>query len=288
MRWTGTQNNSAGHLYMNSHSKKHTPPLLFDRLDEITEKLRTRRNVNVFLDYDGTLAPIAPTPDKARMPPDTLPVLQKIRDLPQVFLAIISGRSLVNIMKTVSLNGIHYAGNHGLEISGARKTEIVPNAAHVTKSIKKMCTELENEISAMHGAWIENKGLTASVHYREVALIHVPDLNRLIGRITAPYVHRDIVRLTRGKKVIEIRPAMEWNKGFAVNWMLKKMGKKKAVTIYIGDDTTDEDAFRMLPDAITIKVSRDAGTRTDAAYLAADTNEVRSFLHWLYERLTER
>jgi trehalose 6-phosphate phosphatase len=262
--------------------------MLLNRLDEINKKLRNMRNVNVFLDFDGTLAPIAPTPDKARIPPDTLPVLQKIRDLPQVFLAIISGRSLSNLTETVGLNGIHYAGNHGLEISGVKKTVIVPKAAHVTRSIRKMCSELETGITAIPGAWIENKGLTASIHYRAVALIQVPDLNRLIGRITAPYVHKDIVRLTRGKKVIEIRPALEWNKGYAVKWMLKRMGKRRAVTIYIGDDTTDEDAFRMLPDAVTVKVSRDAGTRTKAAYLAADTNEVRSFLHWLYERLTER
>jgi trehalose 6-phosphate phosphatase len=273
---------------MSAQSASRSVPKVLTRFEEIGENLRSRKNVNLLLDFDGTLAPIASTPDKARMPSETLRVLQKIREVPRVFVAIISGRSLENIMEAVQLDGIHYAGNHGLEISGVKKTDIVPNATQVVRSIRKMCSDIENILTTIPGAWVENKGLTASIHYRSVSMVHVPELNRIIGHITSPYVNKHIVRLTRGKKVIEIRPDIEWNKGNAVHWMLKNVAKKRAVTIYIGDNTTDEDAFRQLQGDITVKVTGESSSTTSAAYIASNTTEVRLFLQWLLERLTER
>ncbi len=271
---------------MLSHVRRIVPNIL-ERLDEIQSIFSKRKNVNLFLDFDGTLAPIAPTPERARLPAETRLIIDKLSELSSMYIAVISGRSLEDVRDTVGLSGIHYAGNHGLEISGIRKTKIVPNATQVVRGIRKICSDLAAILPAIPGAWIENKGLTASIHYRAVAMPFIPELNRIIGERTSEYTDRGIIRLTRGKKVIEIRPDIEWNKGYAVRWMLKNGAKKRAANIYIGDDVTDEDVFRFLKDDITIKVVHETRIRTDAAYTLQDTTEVRTFLQWLLDqRLT--
>ncbi len=266
--------------------EKNTLTKVFDDLEAVEEQLSKRKNINLFLDFDGTIAPIAPTPDKVKIPPEIISILEKLSEYEHVFTAIITGRSIENVSEVVNLKNIHYAGNHGLEISGVKRTEIVPNAAQIVRSIKKISDDLNKVLLTVPGAWVENKSLTASVHYREVPVSHVPELNRLVGEITAHYIDRGLIKLTRGKKVIEIRPNIKWHKGKAVTWMLKNIAKKRATNIYIGDDETDEDVFKILNSAITIKVTRDSKMKTDARYFVNNPTEVRYFLQWLLERVT--
>jgi trehalose-phosphatase len=259
---------------------------IFDDLDTIEEKLSKRKSVNLFLDFDGTLAAIASSPDKVIVPPEVNSILKTLSEYDRVFVAIITGRSLSDIKQMLKIPKIHYAGNHGLEISGVRRTEIVPNAAQIVRSIKKISDDLSNVLLTVPGSWIENKSLTASVHYREVSPLLIPEVNRLVGEITARYIDRKMVKLTRGKKVIEIRPNIEWNKGKAVKWMLKNIAHKPATKIYIGDDVTDEDAFDALDSAITVRVTRDSQIRTGARYYVNNPTEVRYFLQWVLEKVT--
>jgi trehalose-phosphatase len=258
---------------------------ILDNFPAVEDLIAKRKNLNIFLNFDGTLAPIAETPDQAVAPSETIGVLKKIQEYPNVFVAVLSGRSLEDLRKTLKVDGLRYVGNHGLEISGVKRTEIVPNAAHVVRSIKKITDDLNKVLITVPGAWVENKGLTASVHYRAVPLTHVGELNRLVGEISMRYIDRKIVRLTRGKKVIEIRPNIDWNKGHAVKWLLKNIAKKRATSVYVGDDVTDEDVFKVLETGITVKVSDDARTKTHAHYFVNNPTEVRFFLQWLLEKV---
>lgn len=254
-------------------------------LKTVEEYLSKRKKVNLFLDFDGTLAPIAPTPDKVKLPQEVRTILGKIKEYDHVFVAIISGRAFEDVKKIINIRGIHYAGNHGLEITGVKRTSIVPNAAQIVRSIKKISDDLNKVLLTVPGSWVENKSLTASVHYRNVAAMHVPELNRLVGEITARYIDNGLVKLKRGIKVIEIQPNIKWDKGAAVKWMQKNIAYSRAANIYIGDDDTDEDAFRALNSAITIKVVRDSKVKTDAQYYVNNPIEVRYFLQWLLERV---
>ncbi len=259
---------------------------VLDDLDTVEANLSKRKNVNLFLDFDGTIAPIAPTPDEVKIPPEIITILEKMREYDHVFIAIITGRSVENVKDIVNLKNIHYAGNHGLEISGVKRTEIVSNAAQIVRSISKISDDLNKVLLTVPGAWVENKSLTASVHYREVPPSHIPELNRLVGEITARYIDRGLIKLTRGKKVIEIRPNIKWHKGKAVNWMQKNIAKKRATNIYIGDDETDEDVFKTLNSSVTIKVARDSKVKTEAHYYVNNPTEVRYFLQWLLDKVT--
>jgi trehalose 6-phosphate phosphatase len=261
------------------------------RLKNVLDDLRTiegylskRKRVNLFLDFDGTLAPIAASPDEVMVPNEVVSILRKICEFDNVFVAVITGRSMDQVRELLNIRKIHYAGNHGLEISGVRRTEIVPNAAQVVRSIKKVSEDLNKVLLTVPGAWVENKSLTATVHYRTVPPSHVPELNRLVGEITANFIDRGIVRLTRGKKVIEIQPNVNWDKGKAVKWMLRNIAMKRATTFYIGDDRTDENAFEVLDSSVTIKVVRDVRARTAARYILNNPTEVRFFLQWLLDR----
>lgn len=258
---------------------------IFNDLDTIEQQLSKRKYTNLFLDFDGTIAPITPSPDKVRIPAETLGILEKMCEYQHVFVAIMTGRSFSDIKKIIPIKDIHFAANHGLEISGMKRGEIVPNASRLVRTVKKISDDLNKVLLTVPGAWVENKSLTASVHYRIVPSSHIAELNRLVGEITLRYIEEGTIKLTRGKKVIEIRPNIAWHKGKAVRWMQKNIAKKRASNIYIGDDETDEDAFKALNPAFTVKVAQDAKVETEAMYYVNNPTEVRFFLQWLLEKL---
>jgi len=177
-----------------------------------------------------------------------------------------------------------YGGNHGLEISGPGFMFIDPTAASYVSALQELSEQLASRFQSSPGALVEFKGLTISVHYRQVASAQWDEVRRLVhaalASTTNPFV------LTAGDKVFEIRPRVYWNKGSAVAWIKERLGKPDILTVYIGDDATDEDAFTALPHDITIKVG-DAG-ETAAHYLLSGPWEVRRFLEWLNELLRHK
>lgn len=264
---------------------KHRCENIFNDLDEIEQQLSKRKYANLFLDFDGTIAPIAPSPDKVKIPAETLGILEKMCEYKHVFVAIITGRSFSDIKKLIPIKGIFFAANHGLEISGMKRGEFIPNVSQLVRTVKKISDDLNKVLLTVPGAWVENKSLTASVHYRTVPSSHITELNRLVGEITVRSIERGTIKLTRGKKVIEIWPNIAWHKGKAVRWMQKNIAKKRASNVYIGDDETDEDAFKVLNPALTVKVAQDVKVKTEAVYYVNNTTEVRFFLQWLLEKL---
>jgi trehalose 6-phosphate phosphatase len=198
------------------------------------------------LDFDGTLAPIVSRPEIAELPTEARQALDQLRSRGDVHLAIVSGRALADLRERVGIDGITYAGNHGLEIVGPRVSRLHPEAAAARPHLERAAEELEPLLAEFPGAWLEDKGLTLSLHYRALAEEQVP-------RLTAAVLERVSrvrgLRLTHGKKVLEVRPKVDWHKGRAVLYLLEELRPPTGTpALYFGDDTTDEDAFVALRD----------------------------------------
>jgi len=252
-----------------------------DRWDEIA-KAALRAKILLLLDYDGTLAPISPSPSEALLPLATKNILKTLASAGGIRLAIVTGRGMANIKKMVGVKGITYVANHGLEVAGpALKYKYVIGAAY-RGILKKILISLTAAFSGNRGVIIENKGLTVSLHYRKAPAKDAAPIKKFFLKTVKPYLKNKAVRIMAGKKIWEIRPPSGWDKGGVVTWLLgretRRLKDANAVfPIYIGDDVTDEDAFRALRrKGITIRVGRPKSSK--ARFYLNDIDEVRSFL----------
>ncbi|MBU1124868.1 MAG: trehalose-phosphatase, partial [Candidatus Omnitrophica bacterium] len=174
------------------------------------------KKVFFFLDYDGTLAPIVDTPEKALLSQETRELLRRVAVCFENKLAIISGRALEDVKKRVGLSGIVYAGNHGLEIEGPQITYAPFGLTRYRKTLEKIKDALAQQLSFIEGVLIEDKGLTISLHYRKVNAQEVSLVKTLFGEITLSAVVKEQIRVKPGKMVLEIRPPVQWDKGKVV------------------------------------------------------------------------
>ncbi|MFA5104466.1 MAG: trehalose-phosphatase [Candidatus Margulisiibacteriota bacterium] len=247
-------------------------------------------SIILFLDYDGTLVPIAQTPQKAVLPMAVKRTLAGLSRLKDVKVVVISGRSLKDVRRMVGLNNIIYAGNHGLEMRGAGVVFEHPTSSASRKAIDTICSSLRSELSALKGVLIEDKGKTLSVHYRLAGKKDANKIREMIEKAVSPFVKRALIKVTEGKKVVEIRPPVYWDKGKAVTWLLKKLKKdagRPILPIYIGDDKTDEDAFGVLRNrGLTFYVGSKGVS--NAQYRIKDTKEVHGFLKALFNIKKEK
>ena len=195
---------------------------------------------------------------------------------PQIKIAIVSGRKLSDVKKLVGLNNILYAGNHGFEIKGPGINIVHPQAKKIKPVLKKISTLLKKNLKNIKGAIVEDKKLSLSIHYRLVKPKDLKKLALLFKKTVAPFKKQ--TKLTYGKKIFEVRPKINWHKGKAVLFLLKKLVKgKKTTPIYIGDDLTDEDAFKALhKKGLTIRVGKSKSSQ--AKKFVKDVNAVYQFL----------
>jgi trehalose 6-phosphate phosphatase len=256
---------------------------LFDAMHEIGERLEKARNILVCLDFDGTLAPLVDDPARVSLSPHIRRVLTALGDCPRVSLAILSGRERADLQNRVNIPGAVYAGNHGLEISGPGFLFLEPTAVERAELLREFTKTLKKQVSQIDGVFVEDKGLTITVHYRQAPNGAVDNVRRVVHSALAGSSHPFL--LTTGDKIYEIRPRVYWNKGNAVEWIKERLQKADALIIYLGDDVTDEDAFAALQEGITIKVGE--STETAAHYHLQDLLEVRKFLDWLFHLLCE-
>jgi trehalose-phosphatase len=252
---------------------------LLNDLDRIKQLLKDRR-LFIFLDYDGTLAPIAEKPAYALIPKQTKELLREMLKSPRCRIAVISGRSIKDISRMVGLSDVIYGGNHGLELAGPGVHFDSPVSQKHRDILKKILWVLRNKLRPIKGVLIENKGLSLSIHYRRVSDKNIPLVKSVFCEVTAFNLWRNEIRVRLGKKVFEVYPSVNWDKGKAVLWLLQNMSfseNASVMPIYIGDDMTDEDAFKMLKDSgLTILVGRPQ--KTYAQYYVNDTDEVLDFL----------
>jgi len=247
----------------------------------IRRKLLRAPRLYLALDYDGTLTRIVNDPEHALLPKRTKELLQSIAAKNRCFLIIVSGRRVVDLIKLVDIDRAYYVGNHGLEIRGPGYRFVGHNGAKkLSHCLPELSRKLNQRLFAT-GAVLENKGLTLSVHYRNVRRSSIPVVLSTVRQILQDY---DMFGAIFDKKVIDIRPNLAWNKGSALEVLRQHLGRYPMV--YIGDDRTDEDAFVKLKDALTVLVScrpRSSG----ASYYLKSTRDVAVFLRlfnsWIQE-----
>lgn len=255
---------------------------------ELKSKLKNK-NLMLFLDYDGTLSPIVQTPDRAVLPKRTKTLLETLSKKQKCKLVIISGRSLKDVKKRVGVGGITYVGNHGFQIEGPgiKLNKAVPQK--YKRSLKKIKSDLIKRTSLIKDVFIEDKGLSFSLHYRMVDKKKVSLVRKIFRQVVCNYLTRNDIEVKNGKKLLEVRPTINWDKGKAVLWLLSKRQfiskNDKMLPIYVGDDVTDEDAFRVLKNkGISVFVGR-PNKKSNAKYYLKSPKEVTYFLVRLKEIL---
>ncbi|XP_019095434.1 PREDICTED: probable trehalose-phosphate phosphatase C [Camelina sativa] len=215
------------------------------------------KQIIMFLDYDGTLSRITEDHDKAYITDEMRDVVKEVAI--HFKTAIISGRSTDKVQSFVKLAGIHYAGSHGMDIKGPTNTDEVflfiflsnqevmfQPASDYLPMIDEVVNVLKEKTKCISGATVENNKFCLSVHFRRVDEKGWAALAEQVRLVLIDYPK---LRLTHGKKVLELRPSIKWDKGKALEFLLNSLGvlaeSEDVLPVYIGDDRTDEDAFKV-------------------------------------------
>lgn len=230
---------------------------LFNAWQNIKERLESAKAILLLLDFDGTITPIAKRPQEAELSPEMARVLKLLSRKKGFKVAIISGRSLSDLEEKIGLRSIIYVGNHGLEIARGRERFIYPEALESIPTMRKLKKSLKRELKSIKGAILEDKRVGLAVHYRMVKNSDLQRLRRVVGAILRPFEEKGKIRIGRGKKIIEAKPPIIWDKGKATIFLLDSFRREKPLSIFLGDDRTDEDAFSALDGkGITVLVGR--------------------------------
>jgi alpha,alpha-trehalase len=243
-------------------------------------------SVAVFLDYDGTLTPIVDRPEQALMPGPAREVLRRLAG--RAVVGIISGRDLDDVDGMVDCPGLWLSGSHGFDIQRPDGSRVLIDAgSDALPALDAAEAELGDPVAGVEGAWVERKHFAIAVHHRATPVAEVPRLEGIVAGVAA--AHPDL-RMAGGKKIFELRPAVDWDKGAAVQWLLEAAGldPERTLAVFVGDDVTDEDAFaRVRYKGVGVVVGTD--DRITAANDRVDDPEaVRSMLEELVDRLGER
>ncbi|XP_058096766.1 probable trehalose-phosphate phosphatase J [Magnolia sinica] len=287
---TRARSNAAAAVEDQSSWILHHPSAL-SMFEQITNASKGKQIV-MFLDYDGTLSPIVDDPDRAFM---SEAMRAAVRDVARYFpTAIVSGRRRDKVYSFVRLAELYYAGSHGMDIRGpakgkkykkGKKAVLFQPASEFLPMIDEVYKTLVEKTKSTPGAKVENNKFCLSVHFRCVDEKRWTALAEQVRSVVKEYPK---LRLTQGRKVLEIRPTIKWDKGKALEFLLESLGFadcNDVLPVYIGDDRTDEDAFKVLRDRgqgfgiLVSKIPKD----TSASYSLQEPSEVMDFLHRLVE-----
>uniref|UniRef100_J3MWZ3 Trehalose 6-phosphate phosphatase n=2 Tax=Oryza brachyantha TaxID=4533 RepID=J3MWZ3_ORYBR len=250
------------------------------------------KQIVMFLDYDGTLSPIVDDPDAAFM---SETMRMAVRSVAKHFpTAIVSGRCRDKVFEFVKLAELYYAGSHGMDIKGPAKPSsrhakakgvLFQPASEFLPMIEQVHRRLEKETSSIPGAKVENNKFCVSVHFRCVDEKSWAALAETVRRVVREFPR---LRLSQGRMVFEVRPTIKWDKGKALEFLLDSLGFadcSDVLPVYIGDDRTDEDAFKVLRrrgQGVGILVSKHP-KETTASFSLQEPAEVMEFLLRLVE-----
>ena len=261
--------------------------LLSRNFTELGNKLVDADDIGIFTDADGTLSEIEEHPDLSRVAPE---ITQALTKLNQVYgmVVVVSGRRAQEVQNLVGADELLYLGNHGFERRKNNRTTKSPGLEKAARRIAIVKSELAEHLPADPGIFIEDKDLVLAIHYRNARNTQAKEEVRLLAARVAG--ENDLI-FQNGREVTEIRPKGV-DKGQAVLEVIRENGLAQA--IYIGDDTTDVDAFRALKhvsktgeiSCICVAVVNEespAALKENADYLVESIEEVKSFLLWLVE-----
>lgn len=235
------------------------------------------RQLFVCMDYDGTLSEIVSEPDAATLVDGAAEALAHLST--QCPVAILSGRDLTDIRDRVGVPGIWYAGSHGFELIAPDGTHHQHEAAAAAVDVlASAAKDLRHELAQIPGVSVEHKRFGVAVHYRNVAREHVAQVIATTHRYRREYG----LRVTSGRKVVELRPDIDWDKGAALAWIRSLIFEdSRVLPMYVGDDLTDEDAFdalRFSGVGIVVRHDEDGDRPTAANFTLRNPNEVRDFV----------
>lgn len=257
---------------------------LLQFLPEVDERIQAAHRVALFLDFDGTLAPIVDDPATAQLSSEVREILVRIAGRDSIVTTVLSGRAVEDVYVRTRLEGVIYGGNHGLEIFGRGLRFVEPEADARRHELRRLVEVVAAKLRHVPGVIVEDKGLTTSIHFRQAAECDVPAVEEAVRSSVAPA--GAFFRLNNGRKVFEIVPRTGWHKGAAVQWILAHLDESGVLPIYLGDDNSDEDAFAVLTDGITVRVG--GPPASCAQYRVPGPAEVYQFLLWLESRVAER
>ncbi|RJR30167.1 MAG: trehalose-phosphatase [Desulfobacteraceae bacterium] len=261
-------------------------PSAVESIEEIRDRAGKRRFL-VSLDYDGTLTPIVERPEKAVLSAEMRRRVSELADLCTV--AVITGRDLAEVKRLVGLGKIYYAGSHGFDISGPGDrhvlqmgTEFLPLLDHAQEALHEM-------LGSIPGMLIERKRFSVTVHFRLVEKDRLPEIEESVNLVLR---NTQGLRKNCGKKIFELQPGVDWNKGKALMWLMDALDLHldNVLPLFIGDDATDEDVFEVLrTSGIGIVVRDDAAAeghlQSAAQYGLENQQQVEPFLQMIIEML---
>ncbi len=259
-------------------------PHALRKIDEVFHLLDGRDPV-VFLDYDGTLAPIVSNPEMAVMSDETREILKKLASCTTV--AIVSGRDRMDVATKVGFENLIYAGSHGYDISGPDNFSFqLPEGEEVLRDLEQADENLRKQLAAIPGAVVERKRYAIAVHYRNV---EAEDVAKVIEAVDKELANHEKLKRGEGKKILELKPAADWHKGKAITWLLKTMnfGNERYMPVFIGDDITDEDALKSIQNLGVGILVGSHGQDTAASFRLDSIEEVTSFLELLYSKVLD-
>ncbi len=253
-----------------------------EQRDALREWLVSHPQILIGCDFDGTLAPLVPHADEVSLPETTRDALTRLSALPGVQLAFISGRGLADLRRRVALPNVLYAGNHGLEMTAPDGSVVfAPAAVEARSMLQQVQAKLAPALQHLPGVWIEDKQLTLSIHFRQAAASCHAEVEQRV---------RDHVRgistleVRPAKCIWEIRPAIDWDKGSVLRCFLEQTRVPSHAAAFMGDDVTDQDAFRELPDGWTFFVGDTF--QSTARLRLHDPRDTAELLCWMAEQRT--
>ncbi|HEY5685697.1 MAG TPA: trehalose-phosphatase [Acidimicrobiia bacterium] len=256
-------------------------PSAISSFGEIAARLRGATPA-VFLDYDGVLTPIVAHPDLAVIPPSMRDTVTRLAT--RVTVAVISGRDTEDVRAKVGVAGVYYAGSHGFDIvdPGGRPVGGLDRFNRYLAPLGAAADAIEDATPQYPGTHVERKRFAVAVHFRQADPAAGPELEKLVRQVAR---RTPGLTVTGGKKIFEVRPDVDWDKGRALVWLLREldMDRPDVIPVYLGDDVTDEDAFRAIrASGIGIVVGHD-GPPSLARYRLDDTAAVERLLTLLHD-----
>lgn len=287
--WMNSFLSSMGALYTDDDSDPLTNKMLPLTLEDFDSYFINHIDdvckLSMILDYDGTLTPLTSHPDLAVMSPETKRVLERLANMPDVNISIISGRSLENVSKIVAIEKITYAGSHGLEILHPDGTKFIhPVPQEYAEKLRELMRLLQDEV-CHDGAWVENKGVLLTFHYRETP----PELREEIVNKATDLFKKAGFEPHLGHMAIEAKPPVRWDQGRASIHILRTMygvdWSERVRIIYAGN----EDAMLALQGiAFTFRVDSSPAVRTAADCRLAGPDAVLTMLRWVEKQMNKR
>jgi len=251
--------------------KKKQAPHIFKRWKDASTRIGAAKHVRLFLDFDGTLVDICPTPDEVRMTPETRKILTKLTRHPRFTVALLSGRRNAVLRKFVRVPRIQLLGLYGWERNG--RAALLPRTRKTLSRLRTVLRELPGEIL---GIRLEEKGVSFAVHFRGASDDAIRRA-KIWMRRRLGFVRPDF-RILHSHSTWEIVPREVKGKGAALRDFMKGL-RPGFLPIYMGDDLTDEPAFHAVRRGISVRVGGHGPTI--AQFRLKDPNEVRQFLERL-------